>query len=403
MKTQQSFPRSITHIAVALLVTTQLLVLAACSEPSEASNSSGSAAAAPALVVTVRNVATEAVTLKRELSGRTAPLRIAEVRARVNGIIEKRHFVEGAIVEAGELLYEIDPAPYQAQLDSAKANLARAEASYASAQLQADRFESLVETNAVSRQNYDDAKAAALALKAEIAAAQASVRVAEINLGYTRVTAPISGRIGQAEVTEGAYVQQATATLLGTIQQLDTLYLDLTESAEEVLQLKEALATGELKSADGENTAIEVILSDGTVYPKLGSLQFSDVTVNSTTGTVKLRATVPNPDSKLLPGMFLRARLVEGVDPDAILIPHSLVSRNSKGQATVLLVNAQNTVELRTIETERSIGNAWLVTGGLKVGESIITDNLQKIRPGMTVQPKAQSETDAQNQNQPAA
>ncbi len=400
MKTQQSSLHSITTIAVALLVATNLLLLTACNKAAVAG---ATAQPAPNLVVSVKTVQTEPVTLKRELSGRTSPLRIAEVRARVNGIIEKRHFVEGAIVEAGELLYEIDPAPYQAQLDTAQANLARAEASYASAHLQAERYKSLVETNAVSRQNYDDANAAALALKAEIAAAKASVRVAAINLGYTRVTAPISGRIGQAEVTEGAYVQQATATLLGTIQQLDTLYVDLNESAEEVLQLKEALASGALKGSNAEDAAIEVILSDGTVYPELGSLQFSDVTVNSTTGTVKLRATVPNPDSKLLPGMFVRARLVEGIDPDAILVSHSLVSRNSKGQATVLLVNDQNTVEQRIIETERSVGNAWLVTGGLKAGELIITDNLQKIRPGMPVQPKSLSSAGAQVSNEPTA
>ncbi|MDQ8207951.1 efflux RND transporter periplasmic adaptor subunit [Coraliomargarita sp. SDUM461003] len=402
MKTQPSSFRPFTRIAVSLALVGQLLVLSACNQDAD-TNTSSQASAAPALPVSVHQVETEPVTLKRELSGRTSPLRIAEVRARVNGIIEKRHFVEGAMVQAGELLYQIDPAPYQAQLDAAQANLERVEASYASAQQQAERYKTLVETNAVSRQNYDDANAAALALKAEIAAAKASLRVAEINLGYTRVTAPITGRIGQSEVTEGAYVQQASATLLSTIQQLDTLYLDLNESAEEVLQLQEDLATGKLENSNKENASIEVILADGSLYPELGSLQFSDVSVNTTTGTVKLRATLPNPDAKLLPGMFLRARLIEGIDPDAILVPHSLVGRNSKGQATVYLVNEQNTVEVRIVETDRSIGNAWLITDGLQAGERIISNNLQKIRPGMAVQPQAATSSDASNDEAPTA
>ena len=402
MKTQPSSFRPFTRIAVSLALIGQLLVLSACNQDAD-TNTSSQASAAAALPVSVHQVETEPVTLKRELSGRTSPLRIAEVRARVNGIIEKRHFVEGAMVQAGELLYQIDPAPYQAQLDAAQANLERVEASYASAQQQAERYKTLVETNAVSRQNYDDANAAALALKAEIAAAKASLRVAEINLGYTRVTAPITGRIGQSEVTEGAYVQQASATLLSTIQQLDTLYLDLNESAEEVLQLQEDLATGKLESSHKKNASIEVILADGSLYPELGSLQFSDVSVNTTTGTVKLRATLPNPDGKLLPGMFLRARLIEGIDPDAILVSHSLVGRNSKGQATVYLVNEQNTVEVRTVETDRSIGNAWLITDGLQAGERIISNNLQKIRPGMAVQPQAATSSDASNDEAPTA
>ncbi|HBR93515.1 MAG TPA: efflux transporter periplasmic adaptor subunit [Opitutae bacterium] len=402
MKTQPSSFRPFTRIAVSLALVGQLLVLSACNQDAD-TNTSSQASAAPALPVSVHQVETEPVTLKRELSGRTSPLRIAEVRARVNGIIEKRHFVEGAMVQAGELLYQIDPAPYQAQLDAAQANLERVEASYASAQQQAKRYKTLVETNAVSRQNYDDANAAALALKAEIAAAKASLRVAEINLGYTRVTAPITGRIGQSEVTEGAYVQQASATLLSTIQQLDTLYLDLNESAEEVLQLQEDLATGKLENSNRENASIEVILADGSLYPELGSLQFSDVSVNTTTGTVKLRATLPNPDAKLLPGMFLRARLIEGIDPDAILVPHSLVGRNSKGQATVYLVNEQNTVEVRIVETDRSIGSAWLITDGLQAGERIISNNLQKIRPGMAVQPQAATSSDASNDEAPTA
>lgn len=401
MKTEHPSIRMISKISALLLTASSLFMLSACDQ--ETKSNAPAQAAPPTMSVNVHTVQAEPVTLKRELTGRTSPLRIAEVRARVNGIVEKRYFVEGTIVQAGDLLYQIDPAPYEAQFDAAKANLARAEASYKAAHLQAERFKSLVESNAVSRQNYDDAISAELALKAEIAAAKASVRVAEINLGYTRVTAPITGRIGQAAVTEGAYVQQATATFLGTIQQLDTLYLNLSESAEEVLRLKAALAKGTLQTSNGGNAKVEVILEDDSVHEHMGSLQFSDVTVNSTTGTVMLRATVPNPDATLLPGMFVRARLVEGVDPNAILVPHSLVSRNTRGQPTVLIVDANNSVERRIIQAERSIGNAWLVTDGLVVGESIISSNLQKIRPGMKVQPTKVTDGEATPSTEPKA
>jgi membrane fusion protein (multidrug efflux system) len=331
-------------------------------------------------------VETESVTLHRELPGRTSPFRVAQVRARVNGIIEKRLFEEGTDVQAGEVLFEIDPAPYQAQLDSAQANLARAKASYQAAQAQATRFKELVATQAISQQNYDDANASALSLKAEIAAAQAALDAAQINLDYTKVTAPISGRIGRAEVTEGAYVQQATATLLGTIQQIDPLYVDLSESAEEVLRLKASLESGKLDRGQDRLTEVQIILNDGSLLPQTGSLQYSDITVNTSTGTVMLRAIVPNANSNLLPGMFVRARIVEGTDPSAILVQQSLVSRNNRGEPVVTLVNAENIIEQRIIETKRTVGDAWLVTGGLEAGERLLINNRQKVRPGMPVQ-----------------
>jgi len=368
-------------VSLALLA---LAFVSACNKDEAAG--SGSAQASPqAMPVKVMTVKTEAVTLHRELPGRTSPFRVAQVRARVNGIIEKRLFEEGSEVKAGELLFEIDPAPYQALLDSAKANLARAQASYEASQLEADRFKKLVETNAISQQNYDDAIASALSLKAQIAAAQAAVDAAQINLDYTKVTAPISGRIGRAEVTEGAYVQQATATLLGTIQQIDPLYVDLSESAEEVLRLKSSIESGTLDRSGNGSAEVQIILNDGSLLSQTGSLQFSDITVNTSTGTVMLRAIVPNSDSNLLPGMFVHARIVEGTDPNAILVPQSLVSRNSRGEPIVVLINAENIVEQRTIETKRTVGDAWLVTKGLKVGERLLANNLQKVRPGMSV------------------
>lgn len=344
---------------------------------------------AAAMPVTVMTVESSSVTLTKELPGRTSPYRIAEVRARVNGIVEARLFEEGTDVEAGQSLFKIDPAPYAAQVDAAKATLAQMEASYSAAKAQADRFEGLIESNAVSKQNYDDVVSTAKSLKAQIAAAKAALTTAEINLGYTDVTSPIDGRIGRADVTEGAYVQAGTATLMSTVQQLDPLYVDLSESAEEVLKLKADLASGKLKKASDGNAKVEIILPSGAVYGEPGSLQFSDITVNPATGTVTLRAIVPNPNGDLLPGMFVRARLEEGTNPDAMLIPNSLVSRNSKGEATVMIVGADNKVESRVIETSRSVGNRWLVTAGIEPGDQIITNNLQKIRPGVAVAPSA--------------
>ncbi|MDQ8193062.1 efflux RND transporter periplasmic adaptor subunit [Coraliomargarita sp. SDUM461004] len=362
-----------------------LTLVSACSQDDDAPNTTSNTAP-QTMPVKVQTVQTESVTLHRELPGRTAPFRVAQVRARVSGIIEKRLFEEGSEVAAGQLLFEIDPAPYQAQLDSAQANLARAKASYEASQSQAERFKKLVKTNAISQQNYDDARASALSLKAEIAAAQAAVDTAQINLDYTKVTAPINGRIGRAEVTEGAYVQQATATLLATIQQIDTLYVDLNESAEEILQLKTALESGQLDRNKEGQTEVQILLNDGSVLPQTGSLQFSDITVNTSTGTVMLRATVPNPDSNLLPGMFVRARITEGTDPNAILVPQSLVSRNNRGEPVVILVNDENIIEQRTITTSRTVGDAWLVSSGLQAGERLLINNRQKVRPGMSVQ-----------------
>ena len=359
-------------------------VLGGCSR-----NKTAAAAGPAALEVTVFAVKTEAVTLSQELPGRISASRVAEVRARINGIVQKRLFTEGTDVKEGEVLFEIDPAPYEAALDSARASLARAEAGQASAQIQAERFKGLVATNAVSRQNYDDAVASQLTFAADVAAGRAAVRIAEINLGYTRVTSPISGRIGRAEVTEGAYVQQSAATLLAVVQQLDPLYVDLSQPADEVLRLKESLASGRLQRTAGGAAKLTVVLGDGRIFPQPGALQFSDVSVNPTTGTVILRGTVPNPAIDLLPGMFVRARLEEGTDPAAILIPQSAISRTAKGDPTALVVGEGNLVAVRLLQTSRTVGNRWLVTGGLKPGDQVIVDNLQKIHPGSPVHPVA--------------
>ncbi|MBP9913237.1 MAG: efflux RND transporter periplasmic adaptor subunit [Opitutaceae bacterium] len=361
------------------------LLTAGCGKSGQAA-----APAAPApMEVGVLTIQPEALTLSQELPGRLSAQRVAEVRARINGIVQHRLFTEGSDVQEGQVLFEIDPAPYQAALDSARANLARAEAGAASAQAQAERFKGLVATNAIAKQTYDNAVASQLSAQADIAAAKAAVQAAEINLGYTRVASPINGRIGRAEVTEGAYVQQATATLLATVQQLDSLYVDLSQPAEEVLRLKQALASGRLQRTGEGGVPFTLTLDDGKSYATAGSLQFSDVTVNRSTGSVMLRGTVPNPNLDLLPGMFVRAQLQEGTNPAAILVPQSVLTRNGKGEALVMLVGADGKVEQRVVQTARAVGNRWLIIAGLQPGDQVIVDHLQKIRPGSPVKAAA--------------
>jgi membrane fusion protein, multidrug efflux system len=368
------------HLLVPVLLTAAL-AFTGCSKKAAAQ---GAAAPAEVGVITVTS---SPVTLTQELPGRTSAIRVAEVRARVSGIVLKRNFTEGGDVQEGQLLYTIDPAPYQAAYDSAKAVLARAEANAAVSRLQADRFSKLIEAKAISQQEYDNVAAANLAAEADVAAAKAAVQTAGINLGYTRVNAPISGRIGLSMVTEGAYVQAGTATLLATIQQLDTLYVDVARSSTELLRLRRAFDEGKLqRTADG-GAKVSLVLDDDRVYSEEGTLQFSDVSVDTSTSSVTLRATFPNPKNELLPGMFVRAVLQEGRTPDAILIPQLAVTRNTKGEATALVVGADNKVELRVLQTDRAVGNQWLVSSGLKVGDRVIVQNLQRIRAGAVVKP----------------
>lgn len=332
-------------------------------------------------------IAPRPVTLTRDLPGRTSAFRVAEVRARVSGLVQKRLFTEGSDVKEGQPLYQIDPAPYQAALDSARAALARAEANALSSSLQSDRAKQLIAAGAVSQQDHDIAFAARQASQAEVAAAKAAVQVAEINLGYTGVLSPISGRIGRSEVTEGAYVQQGAATLLATVQQIDQVYVDVSQSSAELLRLKQALASGRLQSAGTDRASVRLLLEDGSTYAAPGVLQFADITVNPSTGSVGIRALFPNPDRLLLPGLFVRTRLEEGVNPAAFLVPQQGVTRNQRGEATAMFVGANDTAELRVLTTDRAIGSEWLVSSGVKAGDRLIVQNLQKIRPGSPVKP----------------
>jgi membrane fusion protein (multidrug efflux system) len=370
--------RSLSALPLAAL----LLATAACGKKEAAP-----AGPAGPVEVGVVTLSPTAVTLTRELPGRTSAFRVAEVRARVNGIVLKRSFVEGSEVKAGQVLFEIDPAQYQAALDSAKATLSRAEANVAAARLQAQRFTELVEANAVSKQEYDNAIAALKASEADVASGRAAVQTARINLGYTKVTSPVAGRIGRSAVTEGAYVQQAQATLLATVQQIDQLYVDLSQSSSEVMRLRRDLDAGKLQSAGAGRAKVTLLFEDSTEYSQTGSLQFSDVTVDPTTGSITLRALFPNPERVLLPGMFVRARLQEGVNPQAILVPQQAVTRDQKGQAVALVVNGESKVERRQLVTDRSVGDAWLVSAGLAAGDRVIVEGVQKVRPGAEVKP----------------
>ncbi|ACG71790.1 efflux transporter, RND family, MFP subunit [Anaeromyxobacter sp. K] len=336
--------------------------------------------------VGVVTISPQAVTLTTELPGRVSASKVAEVRARVNGIVLKRLFTEGSDVKQGQPLFKIDPAPYQAALDSARAQLARAEATLASARLTSERYTELVAANAVSRQEHEDAVAALKKAEADVAAGRAAVDAARINLGYTTVTSPVSGRIGRSEVTEGAYVQAAQATLLATVQQLDPVYVDVTQSSAELLRMRRDLEAGKLQSAGAGKAKVALTTEDGHEYGLPGTLQFADVTVDPGTGSVKVRAIFPNPRAELLPGTYVRARLAEGVNPAALLVPQRAVARNNKGEPTALVV-AGGKVELRNLVTERVVGDAWLVTSGVKPGEQVIVEGLQKVRPGAPVNP----------------
>jgi RND family efflux transporter, MFP subunit len=367
-------------IGVALLASA---LLTGCGEAQQAAPG-----AMPPTAVDVVTLKTAPLQLTTELTGRTAARRIAEVRPQVSGIILKRYFTEGSDVKAGQLLYQIDPATYDATVDSAEATLAKAQANEQSARLKAQRYAELVKVKAISSQDYDDAQASWKQQVAEIAAAKATLKSAKINLDYTRVTAPISGRIGKSAVTEGALVTAQQATSLTTIQQLDPLYVDVTQSTTELLRLKQQIASGKLAAAKNGAATVQFQLEDGSAYPHSGELQFSDVTVDETTGMVTLRALVPNPDKLLLPGMFMRATLQQGERQDGLLVPQAAVARTPRGGASVLIVDAQNKVVQRDIQVSQSQQGNWVVESGLKAGERVIVAGLQKVRAGAEVAPK---------------
>jgi membrane fusion protein (multidrug efflux system) len=336
--------------------------------------------------VTVVTVHRGTVPIATELPGRTSAYLVAQVRARVDGIVLKREFKEGGEVKAGQRLYQIDPAPYVAALNSATASLQKAEANLASTTAQAERYKVLVGANAVSKQDYDNAVAAQAQAAADVGTGKAAVAMAQINLGYTNVMSPITGRSGLSLVTEGAYVQASAATLMTTIQQIDPVYVDLTQSSVEGLRLRRDLASGQLKLNGPDQAKVTLTLEDGTEYPATGSLQFTDITVDQGTGSVTVRAIFPNPHSVLLPGMFVRARIEEGVNENAFLVPQVGVTHDPKGQATALVVGPDNKVAVRTLQLIGTRGDQWIVEGGLADGDRVIVAGVQKAQPGAVVE-----------------
>jgi membrane fusion protein, multidrug efflux system len=352
----------------------------------QASGPAGAPPKTPPAQVGVVTLVQQSVTLTSELPGRTSPYRIADVRPQVNGVLQKRMFVEGNDVQAGQQLYQIDPSLYQAAYDSAQAQLAHANAEMASAKALADRYKALGPGNAVSKQDFDNAQAAELQAQADIESAQAALETAHINLVYTKVLSPITGNTGRS-TTEGALVTANQTTSLVTVQQLDPIYVDIPQSTALLLRLRRELASGQIKGGGDNQAPVNLTLEDGSSYELPGQLQFAETTVDQGTGSVILRAVFPNPKKMLLPGMFVTAHLQEGVSENAILVPQQGITHNAKGDATSLVVNADNKVELRVIKTDRAVGDKWLVTEGLHAGDRVVVDGVQRAQPGAVVAP----------------
>ncbi|WP_240002352.1 efflux RND transporter periplasmic adaptor subunit [Oleisolibacter albus] len=336
-----------------------------------------------------------------ELPGRTSAYRVAEVRPQVNGIIQKRLFQEGGLVKAGQQLYQIDPAPYEAALASARAQLAEAEANLKALQAKAERYKDLVKNSTVSRQSYDDAIAAAGQGVAQVAAAKAAIETAQINLDYTKVFSPIGGIIGKSSVTEGALVTANQATALATVQQIDPIYVDINQSTTQLMQLRRDVAEGRIQTVEGRATVTLDV--QGQPYGQTGELQFAEVTVDPTTSSVQLRAVFPNPNHELLPGLFVRAKVQQGARENAILVSQRAVTRRPDGGAQVWVVGQDGTVQARPVKTALAAGTDWLITDGLKPGEKVVVDGLQKIRPGVPVKPTPVEGQQAANQTTPPA
>jgi membrane fusion protein (multidrug efflux system) len=358
--------------------------LAACGNGNSGAPQAG--ATPPPPEVGVVTVATSDIGLVTELPGRLEPSRIAQVRARAAGIVQQRLFREGSDVRAGQVLYRIDPGPYAAAHASAQAAVVKAQANHAQAAALAQRYKPLVEANAISKQEYANAVAAEKQAEADVAAARAALRTSEINLGYASVTAPISGRIGRSLVTEGALVGQGEATPLAVIQQINPLYVNFTQSATEVMNLRRALEQGKLKRAGAEGAQVRVVLEDGTEHAQPGKLLFADLSVDQATGQVTLRAEVPNPRAMLLPGMFVRVRLEQAKAANAMLLPQQAVTRSPQGD-TVMVVDAKGQAAPRTVKIGGSQDGQWVVLDGLKPGEQVMVDGFQKLRPGAPVKP----------------
>jgi membrane fusion protein (multidrug efflux system) len=370
-------------------------MLSACGKPP-----GGAPPATGTPIVGVITVQMQPVALSTELPGRTVPYQIADVRPQVNGIIKARNFREGSDVKAGQVLYQINPATYKAAYDSNVAALAKAQASLTTARLKSERYKELVAINAVSKQDYDDAAATLGETESDVAAAKANVETSRINLAYASVEAPISGRIGKSTVTPGALVTASQTSAMTTIQQLDPIYVDVTQSSAALLNLKESFANGDLQKSGSNAAKVKLILENGRTYPLEGRLEFSDVTVNQDTGAITLRAVFPNPKADLLPGMYVRAVLQEGVKEQGLLVPQQAVSRDSTGKPKAYVVSASNKLEQRALVTDRAIGDQWLVRSGLQAGDRLVVDGQQRAAPGVTVKtipwsPNAQSNPSA--------
>lgn len=358
------------------------LALSACDDKKQS-------APPPAPVeVSVVTLQPQRIPLFTELPGRTSAFRVAEVRPQVSGIVLKRLFEEGSEVKAGQQLYLIDPATYQAAVQSAQADLAKARANLKSVEAKATRYADLVKINAVSRQDYDDVVASLDQAKAEIMVAQAAVDTARINLNYTKVYAPIDGRIGKSSVTEGALVTANQTTPMATITQLDPIYVDVSQSSSELMRLRKAVSAGLVQQGQADQASVTLTLDGSTqAYDQPGQLQFSDVTVDQTTGSVQVRAVFPNPRKELYPGLFVRARVEQGARDNALLVPQQALVRNADGSAAVWVVGADNKVAPRPVTTAQAVGDKWLINDGLQAGDRVVTEGLQKIRPGAEVHP----------------
>jgi membrane fusion protein (multidrug efflux system) len=331
---------------------------------------------------------TSPVTLTTELPGRVAALESSDVRPQINGVIRRRNFVEGSLVKAGQVLYEIEDSPYRAAVLTAQGQLAQAQANISSTQLQADRFRQLVALNGVSKQDSDNAVASAAQAKATVVTQRGTLSTAEVNLGFTRIRAPISGRIGRSLFTPGALVQAGQSSPLATIQRMDQVYVDITQSAADLLSLRAAMNGGSISAPAPDSARVQLVLPNGDLYPAEGVLRFADVTVDPTTGAVILRAIFPNSDGVLLPGLYVRARVIEGVRQQGLLAPQAGITHNERGQATALVLGAGNVVAQRIVKTEQAVGDKWVITGGLKAGDRLIVDGLLNLFPGTKVNPR---------------
>ncbi len=359
------------------------LLAAGCTKEQEKSQAAG---APPKPQVSVVSLQPQSVTITAELPGRTTASLVAEVRPQVGGIIQKRLFTEGGEVKEGDVLYQIDPASYQAAYDSAAADLQKAEAAVPSAQSKVTRYQGLIKQNAVSKQDLDDALASLAQANADVAAAKAALETARINLNYTTIKAPIGGRIDKSTLTPGALVTASQDTALTTIRTLDPINVDVTQSSTNLLNLRQAIKDGRIKIS-GDNVTVRLKMENGEIYAQTGTLEFAESAVSETTGTFTLRARFPNPDRLLLPGMFVRALVEEGVAPNSFLVPQRAVTRNPKGQPTGLFVTADDKIEERVLDVRQSVGNNWLVSSGVSAGDRVVVEGSQLVRAGQEVQP----------------